>query len=154
MKRIISIFLTAIVFCTCSFNSFAWSKQTNTSIEYFEDGSYIITTIQENANHTTFSTSTKTGSKRSDYYNEDSEIMWSTTLTATFSYSGTSATCTASNITYTVNASNWRIISAVATKSGNMAIGDVTAKKYFLGVPIETVERTVTLTCSPTGVLS
>lgn len=48
----------------------------------------------------------------------------------------------------------WKITSATASKSGNKATGDVTAKRYVLGIPVETVEKTITLTCSASGVIS
>ena len=46
------------------------------------------------------------------------------------------------------------ITSATASKSGNTATADVTAKRYTLGIPLETLNRTITMTCSANGTIS
>lgn len=123
-----------------------------TSTTYFEDGSYIITTIFEESSITR-ATSSKTGQKTATFYNSDNVAQWSATLKGTFTYNGSSATCTASSITHKIYSSNWKTASASATKSGNKATGKATAKRYLI-VPVQTVEKTITLTCSASGVLS
>lgn len=98
-------------------------------------------------------TNTKSGSKTIDIYNSN-EKVFDATITGTFTYTGSSATCTKASISYNVYADNWKMKEATASKSGNKAIGDVTAKRYLLGIPVETVEQTFYLTCSATGTLS
>jgi hypothetical protein len=46
------------------------------------------------------------------------------------------------------------IVSTSASKSGNQAIGSATARCYNGSIVIQTVSRTVILTCSKTGALS
>lgn len=116
-----------------------------TSTTYFEDGSYIITTISEES-FVTRAASTKSGKKTTTFYNSDNVAQWSATLKGTFTYNGSSATCTASSITHKIYSSNWKTASASATKSGNKATGKATAKRYLI-VPVQTVEKTITLTC-------
>ncbi len=41
-----------------------------------------------------------------------------------------------------------------AVKSNNKAIAKATEKKYFMSVCVQTVNKSVTLTCSNTGKLS
>lgn len=120
---------------------------------YLEDGSYFIISIVEEADYAR-SSNTKSGQKKIIHYNTNDEILWSATLKATFTYTGSSATCTNTTISYSVNDSNWSIISATATKSANSATGNVVAKQYFVGIPIKTLEQSVTLTCSADGTLS
>ena len=91
----------------------------------------------------------KNRKKTATFYNSDNVAQWSATLKGTFTYNGSSATCTASSITHKIYSSNWKTASASTTKSGNKA----TAKRYLI-VPVQTVEKTITLTCSASGVLS
>lgn len=157
MKKIISIVLLVFMFVItlgtyASAVSEANEATYTTSTTYFEDGSYIITTIFEESSITR-AASSKTGQKTATFYNSDNVAQWSATLKGTFTYNGSSATCTASSITHKIYSSNWEIASASATKSGNKATGKATAKRYLI-VPVQTVEKTITLTCSASGVLS
>lgn len=158
MKKIISIVLLVLMFVItlgtyASAVSEANEATYTTSTTYFEDGSYIITTIFEESSITR-ATSSKTGQKTATFYNSDNVAQWSATLKGTFTCNGSSATCTASSITHKIYSSNWKIASASATKSGNKATGKATAKRYLVGIPVQTNNRTITLTCSASGVLS
>lgn len=159
MKKVIAFLLSLTLILTLYLPTFAATNTDHTvattSIEYLEDGSYIETVItKERSSLSIFATSTKTGSKKITHKNSDSETLWTATLKGTFTYTGSKATCTASSITYSIVNDNWKIMSATASKSGNKATGDITAKRYVLGIPTKTVEKTITLTCSASGVLS
>lgn len=159
MKKLIAFFISLsllFVFCSTTFATTSLTEtSTNSSVEYLDDGTYIITTIEEaNNSYSTFATTIKDGNKTITYYNANNEMMWMATLSATFNYTGSSSTCTIANISYSTYDSNWEITSATATKSANKAIGNITAKHYFLGITTKTVERTLTLTCSADGTLS
>ena len=157
MKRLISIILS-ILMLVMTLGTYASAISESQETEYtsyttyFEDGSYIITTIFEKS-LITRAASTKSGQKTSTFYNSDNVAQWSATLSGTFTYNGSSATCTASSITHKIYSSNWKIASANATKSSNKATGKVTAKRYLI-VPVQTVEKAITITCSASGVLS
>lgn len=75
--------------------------------------------------------------------------MWSISVTGTFSYNGSSCTCTKATVSTTKPSSMWSLSNKKASKSGNKAIASVTGH-----APGVTVTRTVTLTCSPSGNLS
>jgi len=156
MKKIVSVLLSVIIMLSLSVPAFAVDSvnNENTVVEYFEDGSCFITTITVVEENSTYATNTKTASKSISYKDEDGIVCWSATLTATFRYTGSSATCTESDVTYTVSNSKWKITSATASKSGNTATADVTAKRYTLGIPLETLNRTITMTCSANGTIS
>ncbi len=152
MKKAFTIFIVFIMLFIYCPTTLGASNPTQ-SVEYFEDGSYLITFFAED--DTVTRASTVGASKTSYYYSDDDELIWSATLHGTFSYNGSSATCTEASITsYATYASLWEITSAVGTRSGNTAIGTIVAKKYFLGVAIQTVEGSLQISCSPTGVLS
>ena len=155
MKKQINILMTILLlFLLLNINvSAASAPVSHENIIVLENGEYIVETITEEA-VLNRATNTKSGQKNMKHYSSDNELLWSATLKGTFTYTGSRATCTASSITYTIYDDNWKITSAVASKSGNTAKGDVTAKRYVLGIPTKTVERTITLTCSSSGVLS
>ena len=159
MKKVFAFLVATLLLFATGINVFAstdeFSKNTATEITYFEDGSYIETTIiVEDSGISTFATNTVSGSKKIVFKNSNDVTQWSATLRGTYTYTGSSATCTASSITYTINNDNWKITSATASKSGNKAIGNVTAKYYFLFVNTKTLEETITMTCSATGSLT
>lgn len=155
MKRISALILTVLmIFSIAPINAFAAEDiVTDSYIEYFEDGSYIVTEITESS-ISTFDTKTITKSKSSYYYDNKDNAQWRVTITGTFNYTGSSATCTKATTAYTIYDNAWKVTSAVPSKSGNKATGTFTVKKYVLGVPLKTVNRTVTITCSNTGVCS
>ncbi len=158
MKKIICYaVLIIMLFSAISFNAVAYSTSADETITstttYLDDGSYLVTIITEDLSNAK-ATNTKSGSKTTTYYSATDEALWKATLNGTFSYTGSSATCTAASITHTVYDSSWKITSATATKSGNKAIGDIVAKHYVLGIPIKTLEKNLTITCSASGTLS
>ncbi len=154
------LFFLLVIFMLCNFSLVSFSATNidnyykNNSVVYFKDGSYIETIITQNTDFTVYSTNTTSGSKIVTYKDSDGVAQWSATLTGYFTYNGSSATCTSSSISYNIIDSAWKISSATATKSGSEAIGNIIAKRYFLGIPTKTVEKEFTLTCSATGVLS
>ena len=87
--------------------------------------------------------------KTEKYKNASGEVMWSISVTGTFSYNGSSCTCTKATVSTTKPSSMWSLSNKKASKSGNKAIASVTGH-----APGVTVTRTVTLTCSPSGNLS
>lgn len=157
MKKIISFLLAVcVIFSALTVSVFASDDEIviSESTEYFEDGSYMTVTLTEEKNSNIRATSTKTGSKTFTLYNSDDEQLVEMKLTATFSYTGSSATCTNVSPTFRVYNSYWRVTKSTGTKSGNKGIGEFTAKQYVLNVPINTKDVTITITCSNTGTLS
>ncbi len=119
--------------------------------ETFEDGSYGIVTITVFPAPTRASTS---GQKKYTYYNANNVKQWTVYLNGTFTYTGSSATCTAASTSYSINNNTWSVTKAAASRSGATATGSFTVKKYTAGVVTQTVNKTLTLTCSASGTLS
>lgn len=155
MKRLFTFFLAMLIASCCTFFDTSAILDSNSvySIKYFDDGSYLVTSIIQD-DVSIFATNTKTSSKKNEYFNSSGELMWDAIITGTFVYTGTTSTCTSSSITYNVYNSNWKITSATSAESGNKAIGYITAKRYFVGIPVQTVEETISITCSADGTLS
>ncbi|MDE5974852.1 MAG: hypothetical protein K2G73_09335 [Eubacterium sp.] len=155
MKKIISLLSVILMIAVLCPNTALANDEivTDSYIEYFDDGSYIVTRITEST-ITTFAAKTVSKSKSADYYESDNTKAWTVTLNATFSYTGSSATCTNATTSSKIYNDKWKVTSAVPSKSGNKATGTFTVKKYALGLPIKTVNKTLTITCSNTGVCS
>lgn len=153
MKKIISLFsVITMLLVMCPTTAFADEfTATDRCVEYFEDGSYIVTEITTSS-ITTMATKTTTQSKSSHYYNSSNNKEWTITLTGTFNYTGSSATCTKAVTSYKIYNDDWKVTSAVPSKSGNEAIGKFTVKKYALGIPVKTVNWTINLHCNNYGV--
>ncbi|MBQ7597503.1 MAG: hypothetical protein IJU56_02875 [Clostridia bacterium] len=95
-----------------------------------------------------------TESKHYSYYDNNSNLDWRASITATFSYNGTSASCTDVSKSTTIYDSAWKCTSSSCSKSGATATGNFTFKRYVLLVPVQTVNKTLTLTCDANGNVS
>lgn len=137
-------------------------KTTTTTCEYFDDGTYLVTTItmspssvDMNTSSTASTSSTRTGNKCSTLVNSDNEPLWSATVHGTFTYDGKTSKCTNASVSSYFSAEHWYYDSSYATKSGNTATGSVTGKFLLLGgIPTATRTITVSLSCDKNGNLS
>lgn len=151
MKRMLCL-LISIVFLF-SFPVFASAAETtvNQSIIHYDDGSYLVITIQET---TARATGTKSGTAIYEYNNADGSVAWQATLKGTFTYNGSTATCTSSSCDITINASEFYVVSKTVGKSGGTATASVTMGRKFLGITIAQDAYELTLTCDKDGNLS
>jgi len=161
MKKVISI-ITILVFSILplSFGVVAVEPDEisqlaqNQNITYYIDGSYVISTLSDDSSQNAAKASTKVGSRTNSFFNSNNVLQWTVKVTGTFSYTGSTSTCTASSVSYTIYNDSWKMKSAVASKSGATAIGDFTVKYYLLLIPVQTEILRLTVKCSPSGVLS
>lgn len=146
MKKFISVlFLVVLVFSLCAFPASA--SNTTEEIIYYEDGSYLVMTLTEPM---TRASSVRSGAKTGDYYNADGDLLWDFTVHGTFTYDGTTATATDASYSYNIYHSAWTLKNASAYCSGDQAI----AEGKFNGGLLLNRSTSISLTCSPTGVLS
>jgi ABC-type Na+ efflux pump permease subunit len=150
MKKIITILtiLSSILFLSFPVSALEQKKE----IIQLDNGYYLETIIEETP--TTRASNQKTAKKTGNYKNAQGTTMFSVTVTGTFTYTGSSSTCTKSIASATSKNANWKISSKSASKSGNKATAKATAKRYVDGTAVETQNCTVTLTCSSNGSLS
>lgn len=127
------------------------SQTVATEIEYLSDGGYIETVISESVSR---ASGTKTGTKVKRYVDSDGNEEWVIRLEGTFSYNGTSATCTNAVCNVTVSASNWYVVNKSASKNGAVASASVTMGQKVLGVTVAKPSYQLTLTCDKNGNLS
>lgn len=159
MKKILSVLLAAIMILSAAniavFAVDTDETKTTSATQVFADGSYIVVKLHESdETNATKATKTKTGSKDYEFHSSDGDLRWVVTVNGTFTYTGSSATCTKATVATKVYNSAWKIISATASKSSNKATANFTVKRYTLGIVTKTVTDSVTLTCSAKGVLS
>lgn len=150
-KRFISVLLAFTLILTLSLNVFAEETSDRTDIIYLADGSYITITINES---TTRASGTKSGSKTYTYTASDDTVSWKAVVTGTFTYNGTTATCTAANCDVTIYDNVWYLISKAASKSNNTANASVTMGRKFLGITIAKETYDLSLSCDKNGNLS
>lgn len=152
MKRFLCVLMVAALLAALvPMNCLALEVEEETVTARFDDGSYITESIQV---YHTRASGTVTGSKVKTYYGENGVAEWKAVLTGTFTYTGTSSTCTNASCTVTIYESAWYTISKSASKSGNTAYGSVTMGYKLLGVTIKEVPANLSLKCDENGNLS
>lgn len=154
MKRIISLFLCLIITLSIltPFSAHAAeSSDTKTEIIMFEDGSYLEIVT---ASVSTRASGSITGYKSYSYINNFNVLQWRATLTATFTYTGTSSTCTSGSCSVSILDSAWYVVSNSTTRSGNTATTNLTMGLKALGVTVAKPTYTITLSCDKDGNLS
>ena len=149
MRKTISLFLAATLLLTLSIIPIN-AAGNNTSVIYFEDGSYITIEISEVVTRASTVSNTKTYT----YHNTFGVEEWKAVLRGSFLYTGTSVTCTSSECDVTISNSSWSVSSKTTSRTVDTAIADVTMVSKVLGITIKTETIRLALTCSPTGVLS
>ena len=161
MKKLMALLLSLVTVLSMTCVAFAGEMPTTSNTypaeyEYFDDGSYIVTTItEEPAVSFARAGNTKTSSKTSKYYSSSGTAMWYVTVNGTFSYNGSTATCTNASVTAGSYSASWKISSKSSKHSGSSASGTAKATMYdTYGNYVKSATKTVTLTCSKTGTLS
>lgn len=158
MKKSLILFISIFSFLATTFH-LPVEAHTNTdhsyNIEYVDNGFYYETTITSDDNiFSTYATNYVTKTKTTKLKNADGEIMWSISIKATFSYDGTTAKCTNCSPSATSYASGWSIKNVTSSKSGNSATATGQATYTAPSGLSETYTKSVTLSCSATGVVS
>ena len=155
MKKLMALLLSLVTVLSMTCVAFAGEIPTTfktypAEYEYFDDGSYIVTTITESSSILTRASGSKTASKTAKYYSSSGSALWSVTVTGNFSYTGTSATCKSASVSTKIYNSAWSIISSYAKPSGASATAAASAKSSKNST-YKTL--TVTLTCKSNGTI-
>lgn len=85
------------------------------------------------------------------YYSSDGDLLWMGTLTAEFTYNGKGSVCESAESRCQTYDSDWRLLSKDCTADGSNASACFRLRQYKLGVPLKTVEKTVSLSCDKDG---
>ena len=151
-KRFAVLFFVILIVAMLPTNALAAGMQSQEeNIIYFEDGSYIVVTLSEIE---TRASGTKTGQKTYNYLDGNGEVSWKAVITGTFTYTGSSATCTSSICDVTVYDTAWYVVSRTTGKSGNTATAEVTMGRKYLGITVTKKTLSLKITCDANGNLS
>lgn len=153
MNRFFTILIVVLLMVSMlPISTFAATETQETeNIIYLDNGCYItveLSVVEARAS------GTKTASKTYTYRANNGEEEWRAVLRGTFSYTGSSATCTAASCDVTITDTDWYIVSKTATKSGASAVGELTMGLKFLGITIKKESISMRITCDANGNLS
>ena len=152
MRRVISLCCVfALLMSTLCIDVAAMGTQGTEVVEYFEDGSYCVIALEVECGR---AAGAKNGTKNYSYYSGDNKLLWTVSLTGTFTYSGISSTCTASNVRITIYNDSWYTEYKASHMSANSALGEASMCRKILGVTVEKRIVELTLTCDVDGNLS
>ena len=143
------VFALLLIVSNLSISVFA-AEETQ-EIIHFDDGSYLVITIEESMSR---ASGTKTGTKNYVYYANNGDLEWKAVLRGTFTFTGTSAVCTASSCDVSITNTSWYVVSKTVSKSGNTAIRDLTMGLKTLGITMKKMPINMILSCDANGNLS
>lgn len=127
MKKILSFvlcFVLLVSVCTWSVSAQTISQRNDSTIEYFEDGSYVITEWDDSVPATRTSTS-KT--KKATYYLSNNTAVFAVSLTGYFNYTyGVSAEATSQSVSVSIYLDDATFVSKSSTHSGATVYGSGT----------------------------
>ena len=115
-------------------------------IEIFDDGSYIVATLSR-------SSSTKSAKRTYTYKTSSGKILWTITVTGTFTYNGSSSSCTKASVSTTCPSITFKLASKSATKHNSTATATASFKQYNDSVYLRTITRSVSISCDKSGKL-
>lgn len=156
-RKIIACLLIVVLLLPIPYSFASGVESTDTDKFMFDDGSYFVTALavgDSGNGMVTFASGTAKGTRTVSYYDAAGTKQWAVSLTGTFSYNGSSATCTSATISVNIINSVWKISSQSAGKSGNKAIGDAVIIRKFLGVTIDTRTIHLGIVCDKDGNVS
>lgn len=149
MKKLVSaVLLVALALSVSCLPALAYDGQERDEVIYLDDGYYMIVSVNEEQPLTR--ASVKSGSKVGNLYNGRDELVAVFTLRGTFTYNGRIAEATSASCSYSIKVSGWKCTASDAYYKGDTAYGEATFEKFLLPDAI----AYLTLTCSPSGVLS
>jgi len=152
MKKKIAATVLACLMVMCLLPLKAGAAESVEEVTRYEDGSYTVTTVEKSA--VTRASGTTSGRNIKNHYSSDNVLQWRAVLDASFSYNGSSATCTSVNsFNVTIYNSDWSVGSKSTSRSGNTAYGYLTMNRKIVG-GTQGVPVTVTLSCDKNGNLS
>lgn len=159
MKKIFIHSIIISTLCLMLFSSISvWADTTSTTIteiEYMKDGSYFETTVTTNPQKLILYTKNKatSGNKTITHYSSKNIKLWSLTVYGSYTYNGSSSTCTSCSSSKKIYNSNWKVTITSTKKTNNLASTTGKGKHYTNGNIDKTITKTVSLRCAPNGTL-
>lgn len=143
MKKATMILMTILLIVCTAFPVMA-SENANNRVITFENGSYMVITLEMDQYSRTL---TPQVTKTYTYYNASDDRQWAYTLTAQFTYDGSSAEAIVAKPAAIIYNRDWVLTDSDAYCQGAAAIGEAVFEHSTMGaVPI-----TVTIRCDKNG---
>ncbi|MFP3155223.1 hypothetical protein LQZ18_12525 [Lachnospiraceae bacterium ZAX-1] len=155
MKKLLCVLLSLSLLTGSTLITNATDRSITKTVEYLEDGSYFVTTIEtaQNDGLPLLRASTRSGSKTITYKSSSGTSLWSVTVTGSFTYGSTTA-CTSASVSATLYSPSWKVSDKTSSRSGTTARASAKGTQYLASVAVGSITQSATLTCSSTGVLS
>ena len=158
IKSILAFILTLLVFIPSFVN--AETNHIDLDIITTDDDYYFETVMDDESvsyintaqNFLSQRQTTKTKSKTTYCKNKSGNVLWYVKVTGTFTYGNGSAKCIKSVCTAETRNTEWTVSNKSSSKIDNKATA--TGTHYINKKPTETISKTVTIKCSPTGEFS
>ncbi len=160
MKKILAVILTTLiltfatipaVYAEDTTYTIMETYETDSIIEYFEDGSYMVTTIKQSPTARSASY-IKVGEKIVDLYDSKDNLQWTYKLIGRFDVvEGVSAVCIESTYSSQIYVNAWSLTTHNNYTSSNIAYGTATYKKKVLFVTTNTHDIEGSIGCDIYG---
>lgn len=169
MKKILTLFLIFSFLFSMPMNVFAAEQSSlevlSSEYTYFEDGSYIVTTLVVERIELDTSNGVRSdsesyilkGHRYANGYDSNDELDWVVTLTGEFLVCPTcpmSGQCQSSKLSAVFYDTSWGMYDVDERCMSNNAYGACSMKDKFLGITTKIVELEMILTCDRYGNLS
>lgn len=116
---------------------------------------YVVEDITPSTGIVTYATTKSKTARGTAYFrNSSGETMWYLTLTATFTYNGTTSKCTSSSASATSCNKYWQVTVDSCSHSGNKATAKGTGKQIINSKQLQTITRSISLSCAKDGTIS
>lgn len=159
LSRVTFILLFAIMLAIPTLNVWAYDgyfagEQILVSeiVEYYKDGSILVTSVYELTVPARSSLYNKAGRKTYEYRDVDGNILWTFAVQGEFRIiEGASVSCVSASCSSQVLHENWSCTRKSASPSGSQAVANGVFEMTVLGIAISTQEVSVTLSCDHYG---
>lgn len=156
-KFITALLLSSALICAAIPSQSLQAQTVTITKEAISDDLYCVTELVETSGSgiQPFSaTQAKSGSKTVRYENASGTTLWYVTVHASFTYNGSTSSCTSTDVTAGSNSSAWKVTNKSSWKSGNTGYASATGHQYnILGMETNTLSRTVSISCTKNGTL-
>ena len=151
MKKIVSLFLAVVLMISLLPSTYA-KTMIDKQIEYFSDGSYIVTVLSEDSFH--YLRNSVTRSKTKYCYNALDDLIFSITITASFYYTtGAIVKVTSHSPSYAIQNNAWTCASITSSAINSGVLATATASGSFVNSFV-TRDVSVSISCDNYGNIS
>lgn len=154
LTRLLSVAVLAALLLSLSVPAFAAGDTAPSTRIDLADGGYILVEAAVDGTSERGEVVTIYGHKYYYGYDQSGTAVWRATLTGTFTYDGSSSSCTGASLSFTAYDSAYYRVSGSAYPSGSSAVADFTVGFRVLGITVSTSNHHMTLSCDAYGNLS